>query len=76
MELEIKIFEFKDFEFKDFCLAFPAMSAVTAGYDVRLVMDCSGLVDEYVRQITIAQLTQAGVRLASWVAVACEMMGD
>lgn len=60
----------------DFCSGLPAKSAVVAGYDARLVMDCSGLVDEYVRQTTIANLTQAGVRLTNWLTVACELMGD
>lgn len=60
----------------DFCSGLPAKSAVAAGYDSRLVMDCSGLVDEYVRQITIAHLTQAGVHVTNWLTVACELMGD
>ena len=40
------------------------------------MLDCSGLVDHYVRDITIANLAQHGVAVTNWLAVACELMGD
>lgn len=60
----------------DFCSGLPAKSAAAAGYDSRNVLDCSGLVDHYVRDITIANLVQHGVAVTNWLAVACELMGD
>ena len=60
----------------DFCSGLPAKSAAAAGYDSRNVLDCSGLVDEYVRDITISNLAQHGVAVTNWLAVACELMGD
>ena len=60
----------------DFCSGLPAKSAAAAGYDTRLVMDASGLVDEYVRDIVLHNLTQAGVRPINWLSVATELMGD
>lgn len=60
----------------DFCSGLPAKSAAAAGYDSRNVLDCSGLVDTYVREITIANLVQHGVAVTNWLAVACELMGD
>lgn len=60
----------------DFCSGLPAKSAAAAGYDSRNVLDCSGLIDTYVREITIANLVQHGVAVTNWLAVACELMGD
>ena len=60
----------------DFCSGLPAKSAAAAGYDSRNVLDCSGLIDTYVREITIANLAQHGVAVTNWLAVACELMGD
>ena len=60
----------------DFCSGLPAKSAAAAGYDSRNVLDCSGLVDPLVKDITIANLVQHGVAVTNWLAVACELMGD
>ncbi len=60
----------------DVCLQFPAMSAVAAGYDVWAVMDCSGTWNTLVQQAAMHRMTQAGVRVTIWVAVAAELQRD
>jgi len=60
----------------DVCLQFPAMSAVAAGYDVWAVMDCSGTWNTLVQQAAMHRMTQAGVRVTTWVAVAAELQRD
>lgn len=60
----------------DVCVAFPALSAVEAGYEVFAVTDASGTFDEAVRQAAWARMTAAGVQLVNWFAVACELHRD
>jgi len=60
----------------DVCLQFPAMSAAAAGYDVWAVMDCSGTWNTLVQQAAMHRMTQAGVRVTTWVAVAAELQRD
>ena len=60
----------------DVCLQFPAMSAVAAGYDVWAVMDCSGTWNTLVQQAAMHRMSQAGVRVTTWVAVAAELQRD
>lgn len=60
----------------DVCLALPAISALGDGYDVYAVMDASGTRDKLVQQITMHRMTQAGVILTSWSAVAAELQRD
>lgn len=43
------------------CLAFPAISAVAAGYKVYAVVDASGNWSKMATDLTVARLTQAGV---------------
>jgi len=60
----------------DVCLQFPAMSAVAAGYEVWAVIDCSGTWSTLVQQAAMHRMTQAGVRVTTWVAIAAELQGD
>jgi len=60
----------------DVCLQFPAMSAAAAGHDVWAVMDCSGTWNTLVQQAAMQRMTQAGVRVTTWVAVAAELQRD
>jgi nicotinamidase-related amidase len=60
----------------DVCLQFPAMSAAAAGYDVWAVMDCSGTWNTLVQQAAMHRMTQAGVRVTTWVAIAAELQHD
>lgn len=55
------------------CVAFPAISAVTEGYEVFAVIDASGDMSALSSQITIARLTLAGVVPISTAAVCSEV---
>lgn len=60
----------------DVCLAFPAISAAQAGYDVYAVYDASGSWDVMSQQCAINRMIQAGVKVVNWVAVAAELQKD
>lgn len=60
----------------DVCLAFPAISAVGAGYDVYAVIDASGTWNMTTQQAAIARMTQAGVKCVNTIAVAAELQKD
>ncbi|NJC89241.1 MAG: hydrolase [Desulfuromonas sp.] len=55
------------------CVAFPALSAVEAGYDVFVVTDASGTFNEVTRHAAWARMAAAGVQLMHWFAVACAL---
>jgi len=58
------------------CLAFVALSAKQAGYDVYAVLDASGTWDKRVEDAAIARMVQVGVVPMTWVGVGAELMGD
>jgi nicotinamidase-related amidase len=58
------------------CVAFPALSAVEAGYDVFVVTDASGTSNEVTRHSAWARMAAAGVQLMNWFGVACELHRD
>ncbi len=58
------------------CVAFPALSAVEAGYNVFVVTDASGTFNEVTRHAAWARMAAAGVQLMNWFAVACELHRD
>ena len=60
----------------DFCAGLPAKSMAREGYDVRLVIDASGNDSTVVQHASIANLTQFGVQVQGWIAVACELQHD
>jgi nicotinamidase-related amidase len=60
----------------DVCVAFPALSAVQAGYQVFVVTDASGTFNKAVRNAALARMTSAGVQLMNWFSVACELQRD
>jgi nicotinamidase-related amidase len=60
----------------DVCVAFPALSAIEAGYNVFAVVDASGTFNKDVRDAALSRMTQAGVQLINWFAVACELHRD
>ena len=60
----------------DVCVAFPALSAVEAGYDVFAVADASGTFNESVRHAAWARMASAGVQLVNWFSAACELHRD
>ncbi|MBD2777787.1 isochorismatase family protein [Iningainema tapete] len=60
----------------DVCLAFPAISAVGAGYDVYAVIDASGTWNQTTQNAAIARMSQAGVKCVNTIAVAAELQKD
>jgi nicotinamidase-related amidase len=58
------------------CVAFPALSAIEAGYDVFVVTDASGTFNEVTRHAAWARMAEAGVQLMSWFGMACELHRD
>ena len=60
----------------DVCLAFPALAAIQAGYDVYAVIDASGTWSSQAELATMMRLTQAGVIMTNWIAVAAELKHD
>lgn len=60
----------------DVCVAFVALSAIEAGYEVFVVTDASGTFDESVRSTAWLRMNNAGVQLVNWFAVVCELYRD
>lgn len=60
----------------DVCLAFAAISAVQAGFDVYAVIDASGTWSPLVAQTATMRMIQAGVIPITWVAVSAELQND
>jgi nicotinamidase-related amidase len=58
------------------CLAFPAICAIQAGYEVYAVVDASGGTTTEAHQMAIQRLVQAGVIPVTWVQVLCEWQRD
>ena len=58
------------------CVTFPALCALEEGYDVFVVVDASGTFNEITRSSAWSRMTQGGVQLLDWFAVACELHRD
>lgn len=58
------------------CVAFPALSAIEAGYDVFCVTDASGTFNDIARQSAWNRMSAAGAQLLNWFGVACELHRD
>lgn len=58
------------------CVAFPALSALDAGYEVFVVTDASGTFNELTRQAAWDRMSSSGAQLMSWFGVACELHRD
>src|SRR5205809_2770584 len=58
------------------CLAFPAISATAAEYDVYAAIDASGTFSETKRITGILRMLQAGVIVTDYATIAVEMLGD
>ncbi len=58
------------------CVAFAALSAIEAGYDVFAVIDSSGTWSKTVQEVAVARMAQAGIIPMTWVAVAAELQRD
>jgi nicotinamidase-related amidase len=57
----------------DVCLAFAAMEAVDAGYNVYGVVDASGALEISVRENAVARMKDHGVTPINWTTVAAEL---
>lgn len=60
----------------DVCVAFVALSAIEAGYEVYAVIDASGTWNKLVQEAAVQRMVQAGVVPITWVAVAAELQAD
>src|SRR5690554_4598606 len=58
------------------CVAFPALSALEAGFDVFVVTDASGTFNALTRDSAWSRMSTAGAQLMTWFAVACELHRD
>lgn len=56
------------------CMAFPALSAVAAGYKVFCIVDASGNWSQMATDLTIARIAQAGAHPIDTYAVLAELM--
>jgi len=60
----------------DVCVAFPALSALEAGYQVFVVTDASGTFNQSVRDAALMRMVAAGAQMMNWFSVACELHRD
>jgi hypothetical protein len=60
----------------DVCLAFAAMEAVDAGYNVYGVIDASGGLEVTIRENAVARMRDHGVTPINWTTVAAELQRD
>ena len=58
------------------CVAFPALSAIEAGFDVFVITDASGTFNDITRNAAWDRMSAAGVQLISWFAAASELHRD
>lgn len=58
------------------CVAFPALSALEAGYEVFVVTDASGTFNEVTRHSAWLRMQAAGAQLMTWFGMACELHRD
>lgn len=58
------------------CLAFPAISAIKAGYDVYAVTDASGGTTLEAHNMAIQRMIHVGVTPVTWIQVMCEFQRD
>jgi nicotinamidase-related amidase len=58
------------------CLAFPALDALAAGFEVFAVVDAVGGTSELAHRAGIDRVVQAGGKPVSWIQVACELQRD
>lgn len=60
----------------DVCVAFPALSALNAGYEVFAVVDASGTSSQQVADAALMRMAHSGVQLMNWFSVAGELQRD
>ncbi|MBE7128718.1 isochorismate family cysteine hydrolase YcaC [Bacillus sp. FSL R9-9530] len=60
----------------DVCVAFPALSAINAGYEVFVVTDASGTFSKQVADAALMRMAHGRVQLMNWFSVAAELQRD
>jgi nicotinamidase-related amidase len=58
------------------CLAFPALDALRAGYEVFPVVDAVGGTSPEAHRAGLERIVQAGAQPIGWVSLACELQRD
>jgi len=58
------------------CLAFPALDALRAGYEVFPVVDAVGGTSPEAHRAGLERVVQAGAQPITWVSMACELQRD
>jgi nicotinamidase-related amidase len=60
----------------DVCVAFAALSALDAGYEVYVVADASGCQSADAQAAALERMSQAGAIIGTWFAISCELLSD
>lgn len=60
----------------DVCVAFATLSALDAGYDVYVVTDASGSMNQATQDAAITRMAEAGATIGTWFALSCELLSD
>jgi nicotinamidase-related amidase len=60
----------------DVCVTFATLSALDAGYEVYVVTDASGAMNEPVQTAALMRMSAAGATMGTWFAIACELLSD
>jgi nicotinamidase-related amidase len=60
----------------DVCVAFAALSALDAGYEVYVVGDASGSMNQETQRAGLARMAGAGAIMGTWFAISCELLND
>src|SRR6056297_1629020 len=58
------------------CVAFPALTAIEAGFEVFVITDASGTFNKTTRDAAWSRMEAAGAQLMTWFAMACELHRD
>lgn len=60
----------------DVCVAFAALSALDAGFEVYVVADASGSMSEQTQLTSLMRMQDAGAIMGTWFALSCELLSD
>mgnify|MGYP000959205411 CR=1 FL=1 len=60
----------------DVCVAFAALSALDAGYEVYVVVDASGSMNTDVQNAALMRMSDAGAIMGTWFGLSCELLSD
>lgn len=60
----------------DLCVAYVALSAINAGYEVFVVVDASGASSKQAADAALLRMSESGVQLMSWFSISGELQRD